>query len=457
MQYFLITLGCQMNLSDGERIHTVLKGMGLQQATSEEEAQVVGIIACSVRQKAIDKVYNEIARWNREKNHRNLITFISGCILPDDRERFLKLFDLVFPMSEVMALPDMIRSSGIVTPASLKISDKDLSTSGIPVNENIFSLWNIEPEYQSEYEAFVPIQNGCNKFCTFCAVPYTRGREVSRPASDILGQVKELISQDYKTITLLGQNVNSYGLDKAGKEISFAQLLKKVGEAALESGKECWIYYTSPHPKDMNEEVIDAMASYPHLANQVHLPMQSGDDKILVKMNRNHSMERYRNLVTSIREKLPEATLFTDIIVGFTGESEAQHLSTAVAMEEFEFNMAYVAQYSPRPGAASYRWEDTVSREVKKERLHQLNEILERTASAHNAKTMGKVVRVLVTGNGRKPGYMKGLTEGKINIRFQASQLGLTGSFVDVRVTGSNGLSLEGELVPVKIDSLVVD
>ncbi len=457
MQYFLITLGCQMNLSDGERIHTVLKGMGLQQAPSEEEAQVVGIIACSVRQKAIDKVYNQIARWNREKNHRNLITFISGCILPDDRERFLKLFDLVFPMSEVIALPDMIRSSGIVTPASLKISDKDLSTSGIPVNENIFSLWNIEPEYQSEYEAFVPIQNGCNKFCTFCAVPYTRGREVSRPAIDILGQVKELISQDYKTITLLGQNVNSYGLDKADKEISFAQLLKKVGEAALESGKECWIYYTSPHPKDMNEEVIDVMATYPHLANQVHLPMQSGDDKILVKMNRNHSMERYRNLVTSIRENLPEATLFTDIIVGFTGETEAQHLNTAVAMEEFEFNMAYVAQYSPRPGAASYRWEDTVSREVKKERLHQLNEILERTASAHNAKTRGKVVRVLVTGNGRKPGYMKGLTEGKINIRFQASQLGLTGSFVDVRVTGSNGLSLEGELVPVKIDSLVVD
>ena len=449
MRYHLITLGCQMNLSDGERIHTVLKEMGLVQTDSESDAQVVGIIACSVRQKAIDKVYNQIARWNKSKNHRNLITFISGCILPDDRERFLKLFDIVFPMSEVNDLPGMITSCGVATPASLRLPVK-----GIPRNEQIFSLWNIQPDYQSTFEAFVPIQNGCDKFCTFCAVPYTRGREVSRPSGDIIKQVRDLIQQGYKSITLLGQNVNSYGLDKKGKEVNFAQLLREIGQAALQMDQMCWIYFTSPHPRDMSDEVIEAIAAFPHLANQIHLPLQSGDEKLLVKMNRNHSMEKYREIVHVIREKLPDATLFTDIIVGFTGEEEDQHQHTIEAMKEFRFNMAYVAQYSPRPGAASYRWEDTVPKEVKKRRLHDLNEVLQETASKYNNQKIGKTLPVLVTGSDRKPGFLKGLTEGKINIRFPAKRSDLVGTFVELKVTGSNGLSLQGEMATVKITAL---
>ena len=449
MRYHLITLGCQMNLSDGERIHTVLKEMGLVQTDSESDAQVVGIIACSVRQKAIDKVYNQIARWNKSKNHRNLITFISGCILPDDRERFLKLFDIVFPMSEVNDLPGMITSFGVATPASLRLPVK-----GIPRNEQIFSLWNIQPDYQSTFEAFVPIQNGCDKFCTFCAVPYTRGREVSRPSGDIVNQVRDLIQQGYKSITLLGQNVNSYGLDKKGKEVNFAQLLREIGQAALQMDQMCWIYFTSPHPRDMSDEVIEAIAAFPHLANQIHLPLQSGDEKLLVKMNRNHSMEKYREIVHVIREKLPDATLFTDIIVGFTGEGEDQHQHTIEAMKEFRFNMAYVAQYSPRPGAASYRWEDTVPKEVKKRRLHDLNEVLQETASTYNNQKIGKTLPVLVTGSDRKPGFLKGLTEGKINIRFPATRSDLVGTFVELKVTGSNGLSLQGEMATVKITAL---
>jgi len=462
MRYYLMTLGCQMNLSDGERIHTVLKEMGLTEVPSDEDAEVVGIIACSVRQKAIDKVYNQIARWNRHKNHRNLITFISGCILPDDRERFLKLFDLVFPMSEVGLLPEMIRSFGVVSAASLQLPsevDEHITNHvtagtfrgrGIPVNDQIFSLWNIRPDYRSRIEAFVPIQNGCNKFCTFCAVPYTRGREVSRPSGEILRQVQDLLDKDYKSITLLGQNVNSYGQDKPGKEMSFARLLQEAGELARSSGRECWIYYTSPHPRDMTVEVFEVMAGYPNLAGQVHLPMQSGDDKILVKMNRNHSMDRYRELVGMVRSILPDATLFTDIITGFTGETEEQHLNTLRAMEEFRFNMAYIAQYSPRPGAASYRWEDTVPGEVKKARFHQLNQALEKSATAHNAAMIGKPVRVLVTGPGRKPGTLKGLTEGKVNIRFRPGRDVTVGTFTDILVTGSNGMSLEGEPVQEK-------
>ena len=452
MRYHLITLGCQMNLSDGERIHSVLKEMGLQQSASEEDAQVLGIIACSVRQKAIDKVYNQVALWNKSKNHRNLITFLSGCILPEDRDRFLKLFDIVFPMSEVNELPGMITSFGVATPASLGMASK-----GIPRNEHIFSLWNIQPDYQSTFEAFVPIQNGCDKFCTFCAVPYTRGREVSRPSADIINQVRDLISRGYKSITLLGQNVNSYGLDKKGEELNFAQLLREIGQAALQMNQMCWIYFTSPHPWDMTEDVIDVIASYPHLAKQIHLPLQSGDEKLLVKMNRNHSLETYREIVHVLRKKIPEASLFTDIIVGFTGESDEQHRNTLEAMREFKYNMAYVAQYSPRPGAASYRWEDSVPAQVKKERLREMNEVLLESASNHNRKLIGHKLRVLVTGTDRKPGYLKGLTEGKINIRFQATRKNLAGSFVELTVTDSSGLSLEGSISPVRITSLITE
>jgi tRNA-2-methylthio-N6-dimethylallyladenosine synthase len=452
MYYYLMTQGCQMNLSDGERIHTVLKNMGLEETQSENEAQLAGIIACSVRQKAIDKVYNQVARWNREKDRRNLITFLTGCILPEDRERFLKLFDLVFPISEARSLPEMIRSSGIVSPASLGIAEK-----GIPKNENIYSLWNIQPDYQSEFEAFIPIQNGCDKFCSFCAVPYTRGREVSRPSGEILLQLKELIEKDYKSITLLGQNVNSYGQDKPGKELTFVELLRAAGEMALASDKACWIYFTSPHPRDMTPEVIDVMASFPNLAKQVHLPMQSGDDKILARMNRGYSMERYREIVAYIRKKLPGATLFTDIIVGFSGESEEQHLRTAGAMEEIAFNMAYVAKYSPRPGAASYRWEDTVAKEVKKQRMHHLDTILEKTATTHNRKLIGHKLRVLVTGSDRKPGFMKGLTEGRTNIRFPGSSWVRPGTFLDIEVNATNGMSLEGTLLPQRVHSLATE
>lgn len=171
MKYFLLTLGCQMNISDGERVHTILQGLGYEKTEVESEANIIGIIACSVRQKAIDKVYSKIHKWNKSKNDKNLITFISGCILPADKEKFLKLFDIVFPMSELEQFPEFIKSYGIVSPASLQ-----QPKIGIPANENIFTFWKIKPEYQSEFEAFIPIQNGCDKFCTFCAVPYTRER-----------------------------------------------------------------------------------------------------------------------------------------------------------------------------------------------------------------------------------------------------------------------------------------
>lgn len=440
MKYHVITLGCQMNLSDGERVISVLNDAGYTWTDNEEEAGLIGILACSVRQKAIDKVYSRIHKWNKWKNHKNLITFISGCILPNDHEKFLKLFDITFQMKDLPKLPEMISQYGITTSVHLK--------TGIdPHNENIEEFWHVQPSYQSNFEAFIPIQNGCDKFCTFCAVPYTRGREVSRPSQEIIAEVALLVAQGYKSITLLGQNVNSYGLDKKGEELNFAQLLEEIGKLGEKSKKEFWVYFTSPHPRDMNEDVIEVISKYKVLGKQIHLPMQSGDDKVLMRMNRKHNMERYRSLIQSIRRIIPEATIFTDIIVGFTGETEEQFENTRMAMEEFKFNMSYTAMYSPRPGATSHRWIDDIPHDEKKRRLHVLTNELRKHNVKFNKSMVGKTVRVLVRGADRKEGFLSALTEGKLIVRFESDNEKLIGQFADVKINSSTDFSMEGELV----------
>jgi tRNA-2-methylthio-N6-dimethylallyladenosine synthase len=410
--------------------------------------------------------------------------------LPADSEKFLKLFDLVFTMDELPDLEAMVRQYGVVTPASLQVpaSGQNMEIKGrghaaggatapdltqvlkslnnIPVGQpyardtvpllkpagvgsEIRKFWKVTPKYSSRFEAFIPIQNGCDKFCTFCAVPYTRGREVSRSSGEILREVRELVGRGYKSITLLGQNVNSYGLDKRGGEMPFHALLEEIGKFGERSGKTFWVYYTSPHPRDMSEEVLDVMARYDCLAKQVHLPVQSGDDKVLIRMNRKHNMDRYRKLIRSIREKLPGATIFTDIIVGFAGETDEQFENTRKMMEEFRFNMAYIAMYSPRPGATSSRWEDDVPLEVKKERLQILTNELIRHNRIYNRSLIGRRLRVLVTGQDRKEGYLKGLTEGRLIVRFAADDPSLIGRFTDLRINSSADFSLEGEKLAI--------
>jgi tRNA-2-methylthio-N6-dimethylallyladenosine synthase len=431
-----------MNLSDGERVTSVLDEAGYTWTDNEEEAGLIGILACSVRQKAIDKVYSRISKWNKWKNHKNLVTFLSGCILPNDHEKFLKLFDITFQMKDLPKLPEMIGQYGITTP-------KNLHPAFDPHNENIEDFWHVQPAYQSSFEAFIPIQNGCDKFCTFCAVPYTRGREVSRSSKDIITEVALLVAQGYKSITLLGQNVNSYGLDKKGEELTFAQLLAEIGELGNRSNKEFWVYFTSPHPRDMNEDVIEVIAKYKALGKQIHLPMQSGDDKVLMHMNRKHNMERYRSIVHAIRRIIPEATLFTDIIVGFTDETEEQFENTRLAMEEFKFNMSYTAIYSPRPGATSHRWVDDIPQEEKKRRLHILTNELRKHNLPYNKNLIGKTMRVLVRGTDRKDGFLSSHTEGKLIIRFASENQDLIGQFADVKITSATDFSMEGELVNV--------
>lgn len=482
MKYHLVTLGCQMNKSDSERVKTVIEAMGFRFTEREEDANLLGILACSVRQKSINKVYSQIAKWNKRKDRESVITFVSGCVLPADREKFLKQFDMIFTMNELPQFPDMLKQYGIVTPASLQGSiDQPLSSeSSIYVkkeegpifdltaivqqkskisaadiqlnlfeNHDIKEFWDITPEYDSTFEAFVPIQNGCDKFCTFCAVPYTRGREVSRPSEKILKEIKSLVDNGYKTITLLGQNVNSYGFDKKGNEISFSELLKKIGEYGDNSGKEFWVYFTSPHPRDMGDDVIEVIAQHKCLAKQIHIPIQSGDDKVLMRMNRKHNVETYRRIIESIRTKLPEATIFTDIIVGFTGETEEQFQNTINAMNEFKYNMAYIAIYSPRPGATSSRWADDIPQAEKKDRLHRLTAELEVYARNYNQTLLDKTMKVLIAGTEKRSGYLSAYTEGKIPVRIYSYDKSKIGQFAWVKIISAGDFSVAAEFVEI--------
>ena len=433
MTYHLVSFGCQMNLSDTERIATVLDSAGFVRTGREEDADLIGAIACSVRQRAIDRVDARIERWNAWKAQRPLLTFVSGCVLPHDEPRLAGKFDFLVRTADVPSLPDLIRQDGVVTPAS---------GAGYLGTDDAF--WKIIPRYSSEHAAFVPIQNGCDKLCTFCAVPYTRGREVSRPSAGILDEVGRLVGRGYNSITLLGQNVNSYGTDTSG-ECSFAELLHRVACLCEKAGRTIWVYYTSPHPQDMSTEMLETMAAHPSIAKQVHLPLQSGDDKVLIRMNRNYRLDRYRRIVDDIRRILPQATLSTDIIVGFTGETGEQFEQTRRAMREFRFNMAYIAAYSPRPGAASSRWADDVPAAVKKERVQVLSDELQRSAGAYNAALVGSTLPVLVEGPARRAGHLTGRTEGRVIVRFPERAGVLPGHIVPVRITGAAPLSVEGE------------
>ncbi|MDF7824650.1 tRNA (N6-isopentenyl adenosine(37)-C2)-methylthiotransferase MiaB [Pontiellaceae bacterium B12227] len=443
MKCCVVTLGCQMNQSDSERIRSVIEGMGFEMTEVEEEASLIGVVACSVRQKAIDKVYSKIRKWNQWKNEKPLVTFVSGCILPADEEKFLKLFDLVFRMNELPDLPDMLHQCGVTTEFSAKHPLNDLHR-----EDERTDFWQVEPTYSSDFDAFVPIQNGCDKFCSFCAVPYTRGREVSRSSEDILAEVQKLVDQGVKVITLLGQNVNSYGLDKKGEEISFAELLRKVGELGNASGKDFWVYFTSPHPRDMTRDVIEAIADYQCLAKQIHLPVQSGDEKLLRRMNRNHSVDDYLQIVSDIRELLPTATIFTDIIVGFSGETDEQFEKSAELMELVKYNMAYIAKYSPRVGARAARWDDDITPQQKSERLARLSDVLKKTSQEYNDALIGTTCTVLVERvDPRQEGALQARTEGKLPVRIVDAPATLVGTFQTVEITSAAALSLTGKLV----------
>jgi len=337
-KYWIITYGCQMNKSDSERIATVLEKKGYSPASNINEAGLIVVNMCSIRQSAVDRVFGLSQKFTKLKTlNPKLKIILTGCILKEDKNKFAQRFDLI------------------------------LNIKNLPLWSKIL----IKPKYGNNFLAFVPVSNGCNNFCSYCVVPFTRGPLVCRDHNEILKEAKEAVKKSFREIWLLGQNVNDYR-SPADSSINFAKLLKILNEIP----GNFKLFFISPHPKNFSEELINTLAKCEKFGKYLNLPVQSGNDKILKKMNRNYTVKEYKNLVKKIREKIPEIRLSTDVIVGFPGETKKQFENTIKLFKEIKFNRAYIAKYSPRPGTAAYPMKDNVPLTEKKRREKILMKIL---------------------------------------------------------------------------------
>lgn len=436
-KYRLITYGCQMNKSDSERVSTILDRMGMTETESEEDADLILINSCSVRQTAEDRIFGKMRDFERLKEKRpKLIVGVTGCLPGRDRDGKIRAkmpaADLYFPIKD---LPQLPRWMAELNP--------ELANTADPSDDYLA----IKPRYAREKQAYVSIQTGCNKFCTYCVVPFSRGLEKNRPVSDIVREIRERTEQGTVEITLLGQTVNNYKAPKP-EEFSqenpyqdhFAALLWEVNQIP---GVER-IHYTAPHPVHMTDEVIDALTLPKHV-NYLHLPVQCGSNEILRKMNRRYTREYFLELMAKIRAKKPDIGIGTDIIVGFCGETEADFEQTVDLYKQADFDISYTAIYSPRSGTAAYKaFKDDVPRLEKKRRWLVLQALMEDTVLRKNQVYVGQEVEVLVDA------YDHGVASGNSRemklTRFN-SEVDLTGQTVRVRVTKAFEWMLSGELV----------
>jgi len=353
-KFYLLIFGCQMNISDAERLATALKALGYQETNNEDEADLIGVVACSVKQTAVDRIYGKVRNWQIVKEKRPLITMLSGCVLDYDRKKLADKFDIFLDIKNLDNLAESIKKAAPEEKLALP------------------SFFDIQPSYYSSYRAYVPIMTGCNKFCTYCAVPYTRGREVSRPSASIIAEIKELLAKNYKEIILLGQNVNSYGLDKISAR-------------------------GGPHPYDMSDELITVMKNGKNINNYLHLPVQSGSDEQLKKMNRHYSIAHYTELINKIRTTLPDISISTDLIVGFAGETVSDFKATEKLVKSLKFNLSFTSQYSQRTGTVAAKlYPDDVTQETKKERFNIINTQIGKNAKIYNEQLVGKTFEVLI-------------------------------------------------------------
>jgi tRNA-2-methylthio-N6-dimethylallyladenosine synthase len=383
---FIITYGCQMNEADSEKLMGQLSKLGYISARTLDEADLILINTCCVRESAEQKIYGKIGECKRLKAlNPNLIVVIAGCMAQKNREQLLKRaphIDLILGTNNVHGLIEAIQKIEQTHEKIVAVFDQtEAFESAVPVKRG------------SALNAWVPIMYGCNNFCTYCIVPYVRGRERSRLPQDILAEITELGKDGFKEIMLLGQNVNSYGKDTA-LGLDFAGLLTEIDQLnAVER-----VRYMTSHPRDMTKQVIDVIAKSRHICEHFHLPIQSGSDEMLRRMNRGYNRESYRKIVRYIRKVLPEASLTTDLIVGFPGETEALFQETLDFISEIKFDAAYTFLYSKRSGTPASTMEDQVPETVKKERLNRLMERQNEISLAINKKLEGQVVEVLTEG-----------------------------------------------------------
>jgi tRNA-2-methylthio-N6-dimethylallyladenosine synthase len=434
--YLTLTYGCQMNVRDSEIMNGLLEAMGYCATDKPEEASIILFNTCSVRHSAENKVYGKLGEISALKRRNpDLIIAFGGCMaqLPEVQARLKKIgVDVVFGTHNIHELPYLIEQA---------------RQSKTPV----FQVWDQEGEVEENLpsvrrpgiSAFVNIMYGCNNFCSYCIVPYTRGRERSRRSADILKEVQELADQGYREVTLLGQNVNSYGkgLDE---EIDFADLLAMT--ARVEGIDR--VRFTTSHPKDMSDKLIDTIAGNPVICEHIHVPLQAGSNRILKRMNRGYTREHYLEITNRIRERIPGVAITSDLIVGFPGEEDEDFADTLDMVEKVRFDAAFTFMYSTRSGTRAAEFTDQVPLEVKKARLNQLNLVQYRIAREINQSLEGKVEEVLVEGPSKTD-------KTKLTSRTRTNRVviipgseDLIGQIIPVRVVEGKSFSLFGEVLP---------
>ncbi len=455
MKYFIQTLGCAMNYSDSERVASVLENIGYQQAETQKEADLYLFNTCSIRQKGEDRVYGQMRKLSEwKKINPRLLVGITGCMVrktstrntdKEDQDKLLRklnVVDFAFMITDTQKLPE------ILTQAEHRPFEQNLDSA----NDRLDYL-QVKPNYTSSFQAFVPIQIGCDKFCTYCIVPYARGREESRDMDEIFKECEHLVENGCKEITLVGQTVNSYGksnLDRVKGTFNqhldpFVELLTRIDQLK-EKGLNR-VRFTSSHPHDFSDALIKAHKELETLTPHIHLPVQAGDNTTLQRMNRRYNIEHYRQIIKKIRKTVPNCSITTDIIVGFCGETDAQFENTFKLFQELRFDMAYIARYSPRPGTVSVKaFKDDVPREEKARRWHKMNDILEICASEFHNSMEGKEYEVLVESFNESTGECEGKSRENKTIQFKGDP-DLIGTIQNVKVTKGLQWLVKGELL----------
>lgn len=434
-QFFIETWGCQMNEEDSEKLSGMLKRIDYKRTDVKDAADLIIFNTCCVRENAELKVYGNLGALKKLKEKKpELIIAVCGCMMQqkDMAENIIKRFpfvDIVFGTHNAYKFPEYLNRVKQEGKSVIEIQDKeDGIVEGVPIDR------------ESDVKAFVTIMYGCNNFCTYCIVPYVRGRERSRKPEDIKKEIKELVSKGYKEITLLGQNVNSYGKDLAPK-LSFAELLRQINEL---EGLERVRFMTS-HPKDLTQDVIDAVAECDKLCEQIHLPVQSGSTSLLKKMNRSYTKEQYLDLVYRIRKAMPEASITTDIIVGFPGETEEDFKETLSLAKEVQYDSAFTFIYSRRKGTPADEMEEQVEEEVKHNRFNRLVEVINESSAMKNKAYKGRRVEVLVEGLSKNDDTkLMGRTRTGKLVNFEGNKESI-GKLVEVEIVKATSFSLLGK------------
>lgn len=438
-RYFLRTYGCQANERDGESIAGILEMMGFAATKNTDDADLIILNTCAVRKNAEDKALGELGSLKRlRKKKPHLIFGMCGCMAQEEEvvhtvlEKYPHV-DLIFGTHNIHNLPKLLYQVMMSHERSIEVFSKEGEI-----------VENLPVKRVGTHKAWVNIMYGCDKFCTYCIVPYTRGKERSRTLADVLSEVQTLKDQGYKEVTLLGQNVNSYGKD-LHIEGGFARLLEECAKIGIAR-----IRFMTSHPWDFTREMIDVIARYDNIMPFIHLPVQSGDSDILKMMGRRYTIEQYKALYDALRRKIPDCAFSTDIIVGFPNESEEQFQHTLDLVEYCRFDNAYTFIYSPREGTPAAQMADNVAMEVKQERLQRLNERVNMHAHERNAAYLNRIVQVLVDGPSKKnPNMYSGYTQTNKLVNFACDE-DKSGEIISVRISACKTWSLDGEVVKEK-------